>query len=251
MFKVKATVVAFLGNVEVYPCHMDHKVGDEVIFDGECYTGKLCPDVWPLIVPKVAALHQAGPRYREYASYYPFWYCSVSTKDPSRKKYDGIGFKNVLKTVVPPRFDMATLVNPDAFKWPPYGERGLVREPTVICPDSRSSMLMKIEAIDIADRGFDVPYFRRQMAILSKLQDNQGIHVDKIFKTFSQKAVEEIYPPISPIMVQILAEELELMGYLKTLDGEASITKKGKEKLKTFKAKLPEEDRDIFEKYYK
>jgi len=60
VFQVKATVVAFLGNEEVYPCHFKHKIGDEVIFDGESYHGRLCPDVWSRIVPKVEAMHQAG-----------------------------------------------------------------------------------------------------------------------------------------------------------------------------------------------
>ena len=78
MFQVKATVVAFLGNEEVYPCHFKHKVGDEVIFDGESYHGRLCPDVWSRIVPKVEAMHQAGPRYVEWITHYPFWYCSLS-----------------------------------------------------------------------------------------------------------------------------------------------------------------------------
>ena len=103
MFQVKATVVAFLGNEEIYPCHFQHKVGDEVIFDGESYHGRLCPDVWSRIVPKVEALHQMGPRYVETASYYPFWYCSLSVPDPEMRRYDGLGFKNVLRTVNVPQ----------------------------------------------------------------------------------------------------------------------------------------------------
>ena len=39
-FKVKATLIGFLGNTERYPCHFNHKVGDEVIFDGEKYHWK-------------------------------------------------------------------------------------------------------------------------------------------------------------------------------------------------------------------
>jgi uncharacterized repeat protein (TIGR04076 family) len=250
-FQVKATVIAFLGNESLYPCHMQHKVGDEVIFDGESYTGRLCPDVWPMIVPKVAALHTAGPRYVEWGSYYPFWYCCLSESDPSRKKYDGLGYKNVLKTIVPPKYDMATLVSPDAFKWPPHGERTIVKDPTIICPDSRTSMLMKLEAFDLSEKGFDTPYFRREMAILSKLQLKKGIETDKILKAFSKKQIEEIYPPLSPIIVQIFVEELELMDYVKNLEGVTSITRKGKDKLKKFKAALPGADREAFAQYEK
>ncbi len=39
-FKVKVTLIGFLGNTERYPCHFNHKVGDEVIFDGEKYIAK-------------------------------------------------------------------------------------------------------------------------------------------------------------------------------------------------------------------
>jgi uncharacterized repeat protein (TIGR04076 family) len=92
-FQVRATVVAFLGNDEISPCHFQHKVGDQVVFDGESCHGRLCPDVWSRIVPKVEAMHQMGPRYAETASYYPFWYCSLSVPAPEMKKYDGLGFK--------------------------------------------------------------------------------------------------------------------------------------------------------------
>jgi uncharacterized repeat protein (TIGR04076 family) len=54
MFQVKATVIAFLGNTEVYPCHMQHKIGDEVVFDGESYHGRLCPRLKRSIRPAPA-----------------------------------------------------------------------------------------------------------------------------------------------------------------------------------------------------
>ncbi|MFH0915461.1 MAG: TIGR04076 family protein [bacterium] len=249
MFQVKATVIGFLGNDEVYPCHMQHKIGDEVIFDGESYHGRLCPDVWGSIVPKVMALHQAGPRYVEWASYYPFWYCSLSVPDPEMKKYDGLGFRNVLKTVVPPKHDMARLTPPGAFEWPPNEEGGLVEEPVVICPDTRTSMVLRLEAFDLSEKGFDTPYFRRQMAVLSKLGAKGAVESEKILDTFTKAEIEEIYPPLGTVMVRVLTEELDMMGYVETVDGVTSITPKGEKKLETFKAGLPDEDRDVFERY--
>jgi uncharacterized repeat protein (TIGR04076 family) len=250
-FQVKATVIGFLGNLKAYPCHMQHKIGDEVIFDGESYSGRLCPDVWPLIAPKVAILHQAGPRYFEWISYYPFWYCSPSVPEPARKKYDGLGFKNVLKTINPPLHDMARLAPPEAFNWPPSNQRNIAREPTVTCPDSRTSMLLKLEAFDLSQKGFDVPYFRREMAILAKLRSRKETSADKIIRAFTKDEIEEIYPPLSPVMLQMLVEELELTGYIKTRRGLISITLKGQAKLKDFKAGLPEADLAVFEQYEK
>jgi uncharacterized repeat protein (TIGR04076 family) len=249
MFQVKATVIAFLGNEEIYPCHMQHKIGDEVIFDGESYHGRLCPDVWSRLVPQVEALHQAGPRYALAASYYPFWYCPLSVPDPEMKKYDGLGFRNVLKTVVPPAHDMANLVSPEAFTWPPSDKLDLLAMPTVICPDSRTSMVLKLEPFDLSEKGFDTPYFRRQMAILSKLKARDGVARAKILDTFTKNEIEDIYPALAPAMMYRLVEELELLDYVGTKEGITSVTPKGVAKLEIFLAGLPAEDRAAFEEY--
>jgi hypothetical protein len=183
--------------------------------------------MWSRIVPKVEVLHQMGPRYVEPHSYYPFWYCSLSAPDPEMKKYDGIGFRNVLKTVVAPRCDMATLVNQEAFGWPPSEREDLQQQPMVFCPDSRTSMLVKLEAFDLSEKGFDTPYFRRQMAILRKLKARGDVQADKILDTFTKREIEEICPPLGTAMVRRLAEELELLGYVATKEGVTSITPKG------------------------
>jgi len=119
MFQVRASVAGFLGNIEAYPCHFGHVPGDHVIFDGEVFHGRFCPDLWGPVIPKMIALHQAGPRYVEWASYCPFWYCGNSVADPEQAKHDGLGFRNVLETITPPAHDMAALAPPGAFAWPP------------------------------------------------------------------------------------------------------------------------------------
>jgi uncharacterized repeat protein (TIGR04076 family) len=249
MFQVRATVVAFLGNQEVYPCHMQHKIGDEVIFDGESYHGRLCPDVWSRIVPKVEALHQAGPRYAEWFSYYPFWYGSLSVPDAEMKKYDGLGFRNVLETVVPPSYDMAGLMNPEAFTWPASDKPHLQAEPTVVCPDPRTSMVLKLEAFDLSEKGYDAPFFRRQMAILKKLAARGSVVASEVLDAFTPDEILGVYPPLSQNMVRLLLEELELMGYVTCAGDRASITAKGEAKLAAFRAGLPDQDLQAFEEY--
>jgi len=249
MFQVKATVIGFLGNTEVYPCHMQHKVGDEIVFDGESYHGRLCPDVWSRLASQVEALHQAGPRYALPFSYYPFWYCPVSVPDPEMKKYDGLGFRNVLETAVPPAHDMANLLNPEAFTWPPSDKLDLMAAPPVLCPDPRTSMVLKLEAFDLSEKGFDTPYFRRQMAILRKLEARGGVARDNILDTFTQSEIEDIYPALGPAMMYRLVEELEILDYVETKDGITSITPKGVTKLETFLTGLPADHRAAFEEY--
>jgi uncharacterized repeat protein (TIGR04076 family) len=250
MFQVKATVIGFLGNTDVYPCHFKHRIGDEIIWDGESYHGRLCPSVWERLVPKVAALHQAGPRFVETLSYFPFWYAPLSVADEEMKKVDGLGFRNVLKTIEPPPYDMAVLTTPPgAFTWPPNEHEGVMKDPAVMCPDSRTSMVLKLEAFDLSEKGYDIPYFRRQMAILKKLADAGSTPRDKILDTFTKEEIEGIYPALGTQLVRMLTDELEVMGYIKTTDGVVSITAKGEDKLAAFRAGLPAEDREVFEQY--
>jgi uncharacterized repeat protein (TIGR04076 family) len=244
MFQVKATVIGFLGDEERYPCHFQHKVGDEFIYDGEKYIGRICPHMASLLIPRMMPLCAAGPRIIQHGYYFPFWYAPVSVKDPSLKKYDGLGFRNVLKTIVEPPHHMARLTPPEAFNWPPQNERIVGRNITVVCGDTRTSMAMRIEAFDLSDKGDAVPYFRRQMSILSKVLLKQGIEVDKILNEFSKEQIEGIYPALGQVMVQVLSEELELMGYMEIKNGKASVTKKGEAKLEAFKKGLSAEERE-------
>ncbi len=242
MFKAKATVIDFLGDKEKYPCHHRYNIGDEFIFDGESFTGTICPSLAPLVVPKLIELHAAGPRYRDTLYYYPFLYSPVSVEEPSLKKYDGAGFRNVLETYREPKYHMANLAS-SGFKWPPPAERTVRKDITIICPDYRTSVKVKLEAFDLSDKGRNIPYFRREMVILQKILNKPGISVDKILGEFSKEQAEGIYPALSQIMVRALVEELELMSYVAIRDGKANITKKGKAKLADFRAGLSKEER--------
>jgi uncharacterized repeat protein (TIGR04076 family) len=244
MFKVKVTLMAFMGDEEKYPCHMQHKAGDKVIFDGERYEGRLCPDVWPLIAHKVSALHQAGPRYIETPYYYPLWYAPPSVHDRSRKMYDGLGFRPILSTRVEPKYHMANLAPANAYKWPPHRERTVMKDVAVICPDIRTAALFVLEAFDLAEKGFDVPFFRRQMMILDRVLRKQGLSEDRILDEFSPAEREEIYPPLGPEIMAPLMEELELMDYMERRHGKAFVTEKGSAKLERFKTNLSDEERD-------
>ena len=186
-------------------------------------------------------------QYRDTLYYYPFLYSPPSAEDPGLKKYDGLGFRNVFQTYTEPRFHMANLASSGAFMWPPPGERTVRKDITVICPDYRTSVRVKLEAFDLSDKGRNIPYFRRQMVILQKIMKKPGIRVDKILNQFSQEQIEGIYPALSQIMVQALIEELELVGYVEIHDGMASVNKKGEAKLEDFRAGLSTEERQALE----
>jgi uncharacterized repeat protein (TIGR04076 family) len=247
MFQVKATVIGFQGNEERYPCHFRHKVGEEFIFDGEKFVGRCCPSMIPVVVPRMMIYHAAGPRMIPPASaYYPFWYAPASLIDPSRKIYDGVGYKNVLENFVEPELYKLTPVN--AYKWPPHPERTVNTNTSIVmCNDNKTYMTMKVEAFDLSDKGYDIPFFRRQMGILAKVLPKPGIVQDKILNEFTPKQIEEIYPALSQIMINILAEELVLMGYLQNQQGKMAVTSKGESKLQNFKNSLSQEERNALE----
>ncbi len=243
MYKVKATVVDFLGDEEKYPCHFQYKIGDEIIFDGEKCIGRVCSHVWNVLIPKVTAVIAAGPKYFDPEYFAPFWYAPLSLRDKKMKKYDGVGFKVIKQPAPEPRFSLSTLIPLNSFKFPPASERIVLKDVMVLCPDARTSALFKVEAFDVSEFGDAVPYFRKQMVILNIVRQNPGIKVDKIRNKMPKKQLEEVYPLAAPVMMQGLIEELELVGHLKIEDGKAYVTPKGQKRLKDFKSGLSAEER--------
>ena len=79
---------------------------------------------------------------------------------------------------------------------------------------------------------------------MNKVLPKSGIAVDKILNEFTKEEIEEIYPALSQILVGILVEELELMGYLEIKEGKATVTDKGVKKIEDFKASLTAEERE-------
>ncbi len=244
MFKVRATLIRFAGDVEKYPCHFGYRVGDEIVYDGENFIGRICLQIMPLLNKHIPPLYAAGPRYVNPAFYYPFFYAPLSLKDPGLKKYDGLGFKIVKENIVEPRYHMANFKSPNAFKWPPHDKRDINREIIGRCDDLRTAATFKFEAFDLCDRGDAVPYFRKQMLILDKVLKKPGIGTEKILGEFSEDHIEEIYPGLNPVLLEVLVEELEVIEYLEIRSGKVSVTPGGEAKLNDFKAKLSGEERE-------
>lgn len=245
MFKVKAVIADFIGDKERYPCHHQYKLGDEFIFDGASFIGHICPSFAITVVPKMMELHSAGPRYRDYIHYYPFLYAPQSVDDPDKKKLDGLGYRNNFENYTEPKYNVANLASSGSFKWPPADKRPDYRPVRLICPDYRTSVVALIEAFDLSDAGRNIPFFRRDMSILDKILDKQGIEVKKILGEFSQEEIEDIYPALSPVMIESLLEELEVMDYLEIREGKVFTKPKAQAKLEEYKASLTEEERRV------
>ena len=242
MFKVKATMIRFAGDEVKYPCHFGYKVGDEIIYDGESFIGRICLQIIPLLDKYVPPLYAAGPRYKNPPSFFPFFYAPLSRREPDQKKYDGLGFRIVKENIVEPKYHMGNFKSPNAFKWPPHDKRDIGQDLVGRCDDLRTAATFKFEAFDLADKGDAIPYFRKEMVILSTVLPRPGIEVSRIMSELPKEHLEDIYPGINPVMLEVLIEELELMDYLEIRDGKASVTKKGEAKLNDFKSSLSIEE---------
>jgi hypothetical protein len=78
-----------------------------------------------------------------------------------------------------------------------------------------------VEPIDLASGGYTVPYYKREMNILEKVKSKPGMTVDEIIKMFTDFERDEIYPPLYPLNVQLMLDELEEVGYVEQRDGKA------------------------------
>jgi uncharacterized repeat protein (TIGR04076 family) len=242
MFKVKATVVDFLGDKTRYPCHHQYQMGDEFVFDGASFSGSICPSLALTVVPRMMEVHSAGPRFKDYVHYYPFLYAPDSVDDPAAKKSDGLGYKNVFENAPLPPYHVANLTASSKFKWPPQ-ERFAKRDIRLICPDYRTSVVVKIEAFDLSDAGRNIPFYRREMAMADKILQKPGIRADQLLQEFTPSQREGIYPALSQPMVDSLLEEMELMGYVSIKDGQVYPEQKARARLTNFKAGLSSEEK--------
>ena len=248
MFKVKATVVGFEKDERKYPCHFRYKIGEEIIYDGETVTGRVCPSMMPSLGRAFNDLLASGGRHKEGetpGSYFPFWHSPLSVYDPAYKKYDGVGFRPTLER---PEEGYKFIADETLFDKPPGGKYIIgqgteKRELSLVCGDKHTLVRFKVEAFDLADRGDSLPYFRRAMAILSKVQPKPGITMDRILNEFTGDEINGIYPALGQNIIAALVGELEVLGYVDVKDGEVTVTDKGKKKLADYKKSLTSEER--------
>ncbi|MFC1946001.1 hypothetical protein ACFLW1_02250 [Chloroflexota bacterium] len=249
MFKVRATVVGFDKDENKYPCHFRYAVGDEITYDGESYSGKVCSAIAPELSSIFMDLFASGGRHREGeipAAYFPFWHASLSVYDPAYKIYDGVGFKPVLEM---PEEGYRYIPDETLYNVPPGGEYRIGHgtekgDFSYVCLDKKTLVRFKVEAFDLADRGHSLPYFRRSMSILDRIPPAPGIAVNGIINEFDSREISDIYPTLGLNIIAVLTGALELLGYVSVKNGQAARTAAGERKLAGFKASLSAAEKD-------
>ncbi len=210
-FKVRCRLVEFMGDVERFPCHFEYKIGDEFIFDGEKFVGRICPGLFAAMVPVISTMYRSGNAWCERIV---FRYHGLSVKDESMKDYDGQGWRPLRKHLEG--------TEGKYIRW-----RGAAQATEIlggwqfVCQDARTSALFKAEPYDLADLGDAVPDYTRQMSILDKIKAEPGLTPEEVIARFSDWERDEIYPPLIPLNTKILMDELATVGYIEYRDGRA------------------------------
>jgi uncharacterized repeat protein (TIGR04076 family) len=210
-FKVKCKLIGFMNDVERFPCHFDYKIGEEFTYDGERIEGRICPGVLLTMVPTIWQTFFTGKRAYERII---FRYSGLDVKDPSMKKYDGIGYRPLKEAPEGSGGKSQIVVTPER----PAGLKG---GGTFACADCRTSAYFSVEPVDVASGGYTLPYYKREMSILDKVKRKPGITVDEILKSYTDFERDEIHPPLYNVIVQLMLEELEEVGYVELRDGKA------------------------------
>ena len=138
MFKVRATVVGFMGDEEKYPCHFQHKIGDEFIYDGERYTGRICPGFSAALIPRMMNFFAAGPRAVRNTTTLSGTLPSAAETRQGRSMT-----ASASATFWKRRWNLpatSPLEPKHAFDWPPVNKRTVFLDNSiVICGDTRTS----------------------------------------------------------------------------------------------------------------
>jgi hypothetical protein len=211
MFKVKCTLVGFMNDVEKFPCHFDYEIGESFTYDGSTIEGRICPGVLLNMVPTIWQTFFMGNRAYERIL---FKYSGLDAKDPSMKKYDGIGFRPLKEAPAGGGGKSGIVVTPEI----PTSLKG---KGSFACADCRTSAYFLVETIDLASGGYALPFYKREISILEKVKENPGMTVENILASYPDFEREEIHPPMNPLLVQLMLEELAEVGYVELRDGKA------------------------------
>jgi uncharacterized repeat protein (TIGR04076 family) len=209
-FKVRAKFLGFLADEEKYPCHFDYQIGEEITYDGAKFEGRICPGLLNVLIPKIKIMTDSGTQHFQRMLYRK--HGGPSVRDPSMKEHDGIGFRMLDK-------------HPDELEKKFYVpvEKGLV----VCCEDVRTLAAFLVEPIDLADSGFYLGDYKRQMEIFEKIKTEPGLTADMIINKFSDYE-KELYPRLSPDFVRLALEEMAAVHYIEMKNGMAYPKQSGK-----------------------
>lgn len=209
MFKVRCKLVSFEGDEEMFPCHFNYKIGDEFYYDGVYFTGKICPGLFASMMPVIHGVYLLGNKYSENIMYR---YRGLDARDPSMANYDGVGFRplKMPKEGAPAKMGKALSYHP---------KTGKAKGGHFLCADARILAHFACEAVDLSDSEYAMPFYRREISILEKIEGEPGIKTAEILDRFTEFEKDEISPPLTPVLLEVMLDALTDMGYIEIREG--------------------------------
>jgi uncharacterized repeat protein (TIGR04076 family) len=211
MYKVKCKLMRFEGDEEMFPCHFNYQIGEEIYYDGTNFTGRVCPHMILPMMPVIYGVHLLGHKYSESV---PFRYRGLDMRDPAMAKYDGVGWR-------PRETTTNALLQKTGGVLPLGSQTEKARGAHFACSDNRTLAHFSVEPVDLSDSEYCRPFYRRAIAILEKIEAEPGIPIGDILKRFTGFEREGISPPLTPVLTEVLLEALQDMDYITIKDEKA------------------------------
>jgi uncharacterized repeat protein (TIGR04076 family) len=202
-FKISAKFGGFLGDEENNPCHFDYHPGEEIIYDGATIQGRICPGAVNALIPVMKMMMDSGLRHYRATLFRK--HGGPSLRDPSMKEHDGIGFR--MSTAPPDEIEKKYYIPMD---------QGIV----VTCEDIRTLARFIVKPIGLADGGFYLGDYKRQIEILEKIKKEPGLTVEDIVNRYSDYE-KGLYVRITPDFVKLALEEMAEVNYIELKNGKA------------------------------
>jgi uncharacterized repeat protein (TIGR04076 family) len=216
MFKVRCKLIAFEGDEAMFPCHFNYKIGDEFYYDGVYFSGRICPGLFASMMPVIHGVFLLGNKFSENIM---FRYRGLDVRDPSMAKYDGVGFR-ALKTLpedAPEKMKSKLSSIPKTEK---------AKGHHFLCADNRILAHFACEPVDLSDSEYAMPFYRREISILEKIETEPGIKITEILDRFTEFERDEIGPPLTPALLDVMLDALTDIHYVEIRDGKAYATGK-------------------------
>jgi uncharacterized repeat protein (TIGR04076 family) len=211
MFKVRCKLIAFKGDVETFPCHFKYKIGDEFYYDGDVFTGRICQGLFPSMIPVIKGTFLLGNKYNENVMHR---YRGFDAEDASMAMYDGAGYRPWTSHPQEAPEKIAKLLSSVLKTEKAKGGH-------FVCGDTRILAEFSCEPVDLSDSDYCQPFYRREIAVLEKIEVEPGIKTTEILKRFSEFERDNIAPPLTPIYVEVILEALTDMSYIEIRGGKA------------------------------
>ena len=210
MYKVRCKLIKFEGDEKEFPCHFNYKIGEEFYYDGERFTGRICPSLLAPMMPIIYGVHLLG---QNFCSNTPYRYRGLDIRDPSNER-----------NFLPRKTVSESARQKTGGVLPMMSKTEKAKGTHFVCGDTRTLAHFSCDPVDLSDAEYCRPFYRRSMAILEKVKAEPGMTHDEILKKFTDFEREEISPPLTPVLLQVLLEALADMEYITIKEGKASAT---------------------------